>query len=160
MKLQANEEKALNDASLLIKYAAESPKTLPENIMMPIAFAWKAREDEAWSPDVSSKFWIAYSALCDLLKPVTLETISASEPIKSRRWIFLGDYIELTLAQRTASLYRILLIVLLAFAVMFGFVASTSTKLSDEIKDFIVVGNTAAWKQRLRSQQSGANSTR
>jgi len=144
MKLQANEEKALNDASLLIKYAAESPKTLPENIMMPIAFAWKAREDDAWSPDVSSKFWIAYSALCDLLKPVTLETISASEPVKSRRWIFFGDYIELTLAQRTASLYRILLIVLLAFAVMFGFVASTSTKLSDEIKDFIVVGNTAA----------------
>jgi hypothetical protein len=144
MKLQANEEKALNEASLLIKYAAESPKTLPENIMIPIALAWKAREDDAWSPDVSSKFWIAYSALCDLLKPVTLETISASEPIKSRRWFLFGDYVELTLAQRTASLYRVALIVLLAIAVVCGFVASASTKLSDDIKDLIPRGNTAA----------------
>jgi hypothetical protein len=144
MKLQASKEKALNDASLLIKYAAESPETLPENIMMPIALAWKAQEDNAWSPDVSSKFWTAYSALCDLLKPVTLETISASQPIKSRRWFFFGDHVELTLAQRTASLYRIWLIVLLAFAVTLGFIASASTKMSEDIKDLITRGNTAA----------------
>lgn len=144
MKLQANEEKALNDASLLIKYAAESPKTLPENIMMPIALAWKAREDGAWSPDVSSKFWTSYSALCDLLKPVTLETISASAPVKSRRWVIFGDFIEETLAQKTASLYRIVLFLLLTTAVIFGFVASASTKLSDDIKEFIDRGNTSA----------------
>jgi len=83
MKLQPNEEKALNDASLLIKYAAESPKTLPENITMPIALAWKAREDNAWTPEVSSKFWTAYSGLCDLVKPVTLETIAASAPVNA-----------------------------------------------------------------------------
>jgi hypothetical protein len=144
MKLQANEDKALNDASLLIKYAAESPKTLPENIMMPIALAWKAREDSAWSPDISSKFWTAYSTLCDLLKPVTLDTISASEPVKSRRWVFFGDYVEQTLAQRAASRYRIVLFLLLATAVIFGFVVSTTTKMSDDIKDFVVRGNTAA----------------
>jgi len=144
MKLQASEEKALNDASLLIKYAAESPKTLPENIMMPIAVAWQARDDNAWNPEVSAKFWTAYSALCDLLKPVTLETIAASTPSKSRRWFFFGDYVELTLAQRTARRYRIGLIVLLAFAVVCGFVASASTKLSDDIKDLIPRGNTAA----------------
>ena len=106
MKLQASEDKALDAASLLIKYAAESPKTLPENLMMPIALAWKAREDNAWDPDVSSKFWTAYSALCDLLKPVTLETISAGESTKSRRWFFFGDYVERTQAQTTASHYR------------------------------------------------------
>jgi hypothetical protein len=143
MKLQASEEKALGDAGLLIKYAAESPKTLPENIMMPIAMAWQAQEGNAWSPDVSSKFWTAYSALCDLLKPVTLETISAAQPVKFRRWI-LGDYVEMNLAQRTARRYRIWLSVLLAFAVIFGFVASASTKLSDDIKDFITRGNTVA----------------
>jgi hypothetical protein len=92
MKLQASEEKALDDASVLIKYAAESPKTLPEKITTPIADAWKAREDNAWTPDVSSKFWIAYSTLCDLLRPVTLETISASKPsVKYRPWVFFGD---------------------------------------------------------------------
>jgi hypothetical protein len=144
VKLQVSEEKALDAASLLIKYAAESPKTLPENIMMPIALAWKAREDNAWDPDVSSKFWTSYSALCDLLKPVTLETISAGEPTKYRPWFFFGDYVERTQAQRTASHYRIWLVVFLAFAVMFGFIASTSTKMSDDIKDLITHGNTAA----------------
>jgi hypothetical protein len=144
MKLQASEEKALDDASLLIKYAAESPKTLPENIMMPVALAWKAREDNAWDPDTSSKFWTAYSALCDLLKPVTIETIGANQPIKSRRWVFVGDYVELTLAQRAVNRYWILLLFLLVTAVIFGFVVSTSTKMSDEIKDFIARGNTAA----------------
>lgn len=144
MKLQANEEKALNDASLLIKYAAESPKTLPENIIMPMANAWKAREENTWSPDVSTKFWTAYSSLCDLLKPVTLETISASAPFKSRRWIFFGEHVEVTLAQRTANLYRIVLVFLLATAVIFGFVASASTKMSDDVKELIGRGNIAA----------------
>jgi hypothetical protein len=144
MKLQASEEKALDDASLLIKYAAESPKTLPDKITTPIAEAWKAREDNAWSPDVSSKFWTAYSALCDLLKPVTLETIGANQPTKSRRWFFFGDYVERTRAQRTASRYWLLLLFLLVTAVIFGFVVSTSTKMSDDSKDFIARGNTTA----------------
>jgi hypothetical protein len=144
MNLQDNEVKALKDASLLIKYTAESPKTLPENIIIPIATAWKAQEENTWSPEISSKFWIAYSTLCDLLKPVTLETISASAPGKFRRWFFFGDYVEQMPAKRTASIYRILLIVLLAFAVMFGFVASTTTKLSSDIDKFIADGNMAA----------------
>jgi hypothetical protein len=72
------ENEALNTAAVLIKYAAESPKTLPETIVLPIANAWKAREDKSWNPDISSKFWTGYSALCDLLKPVTLDTIAAS----------------------------------------------------------------------------------
>ena len=144
MKLQASEEKALDDASLLIKYAAESPKTLPEKITTPIADAWKAREDNAWTPDVSSKFWIAYSTLCDLLRPVTIETISASKPtVKYRPWIFFGDLVAVTQAQWTARLYRILLFILLALAIVLGFIASTSTKMSDDIKDLITRGNTA-----------------
>lgn len=144
MKLQANEDKALNDASLLIKYAAESPKTLPETIMMPITLAWKAREDNGWSPDVSSKFWTAYSGLCDLLKPVTLGTIAASEPVKSRRWLLFGDFVETTLAEKMARRYRILLSFLLATAVIFGFVASAATRINDDIKEFITQGNMAA----------------
>jgi len=144
MKLQTSEEKALDDASLLIKYAAESPKTLPEKITTPIADAWKAREDNAWTPDVSSKFWIAYSTLCDLLRPVTIETISASKPtVKYRPWIFFGGLVAVTQAQWTARLYRILLFILLAFAIVLGFIASTSTKMSDDIKDLITRGNTA-----------------
>jgi hypothetical protein len=144
MKLQANEEKALNDAGVLIKYAAECPKTLPENIVTPIALAWKAREDDAWTTEISSRFWIAYSGLCDLLKPVTLETIAAGAPVKSRRWALFGEFIETPIAAKTARRYRILLSVLLATAVIFGFVASAATQINDDIRNFITRGNTAA----------------
>jgi hypothetical protein len=144
MKLQANEEKALDDASLLIRYAAESPRTLPENTVTAIALAWKAREDNAWSPEISSKFWTAYSTLCELLKPATVETISASKKIKSRRWIFFGDFVDLTLAQKTARSYRILLFFLLATALIFGFLTTATTKMNEDIKDAIARGDAAA----------------
>jgi hypothetical protein len=144
MKPQASEEQALKDASVLIKYAAESPKALPDSVMVPIATAWKAQEENAWGPDVSSKFWTAYSALCDLLKPVTLETIAAGQPTKSLRWIFFGDVVQSTLAEQVARRYRILLIVLLAIAVTLGFVASAATRISDEVKEFVTQGNAAA----------------
>jgi hypothetical protein len=149
MKLQPSEEKALRDASVLIKYAAESPKALPESIMMPIAHAWRAQEENAWNPDVSSKFWTAYSALCDLLKPVTLETITASGHVKSLRWGFFGNPVETTLAEKTARRYRVLLSVLLIIAVMLGFVASAATKIADEIKDYVAKGNAAATEAAL-----------
>src|SRR5215467_14515752 len=144
MKLRDEEERALNDAALLLKYAAESPKTLPDSIVTPIANAWKAREENAWSPEVSTKFWIAYSALCDLLKPVTLDTISAKTPFKSRRWVFFGEFKEVTLPRRTAHRYRVLLIVLLLTAVVFGFIVTTTKQLSDEIKDLTARGNATA----------------
>jgi hypothetical protein len=144
MKPQANEEKALDDAGLLIRYAAESPKALPETVTAPIALAWKAREENAWSPEVSSKFWTAYSALCELIKPVTLETIAASRPTKSLRWVFFGPVVETTLAERTAWRYRVLLTALLTIAVVLGFVAAAATKISDEVKDYIARGNAAA----------------
>jgi hypothetical protein len=122
-----------------MKYAAESPKALPDSIVTPIANAWKAREENAWSPEVSSKFWTAYSSLCDLLKPVTLDTIAAKTPIKARRWVFFGEFKEVALPQRTASWYRGLLMFLLATAVLSGL--SASNKMSDDIKDFMARGN-------------------
>jgi hypothetical protein len=39
MNLQPAEIEALESSALLLKYAAESPKTLPNTIMLPIANA-------------------------------------------------------------------------------------------------------------------------
>jgi hypothetical protein len=49
-----------------------------------------------WSPEISSAFWVAYSALCDLLKPVTIDTIEASRSkIKAHKfhlfWTIAND---------------------------------------------------------------------
>jgi hypothetical protein len=71
---QATEAEALENAQVLIKYAAESLKDLPQNrVVEPIAAAWKARETGNWTPEVSVAFWAAYSEVCSTLKPMTLQ---------------------------------------------------------------------------------------
>jgi hypothetical protein len=46
MDLQPSENEALDTAAVLIKYSAESPKDLPNAIVLPIVTAWKAREEK------------------------------------------------------------------------------------------------------------------
>jgi hypothetical protein len=105
MDLQPSENEALDTAAVLIKYFAESPKDLPNAIVLPIVTAWKAREEKNWNPEISSAFWVAYSALCDLLKPVTIDTIEASRPkIKAHKFIFFGPLRTTSLTQRTAQI--------------------------------------------------------
>jgi|SRR5215831_6903470 len=79
MKLQAEEEKALSHAAELLRYAAESPKTVPDTLVLPISDAWKAQQDGTWTPELATKFWMAYSSLCNLLKPVTVDTIATTK---------------------------------------------------------------------------------
>jgi hypothetical protein len=142
MDLQPSEFEALDTAALLIKYSAESPKTLPETIVLPIANAWQARDNKTWSPDTSTKFWTAYSALCDLLKPVTRDTINACTPnIKKREWILFGPFRTISLAQRTTRRYLVLLFALLVTSVLFGFIQSSASKLSDDIRDLATKGD-------------------
>ena len=63
-------------------------------------------------PEISSALWVAYSALCDLLKPVTIDTIEANRSkIKAHKFIFLGPLRTISLTQRTARRYLILLLV-------------------------------------------------
>lgn len=145
MNLQPSENEALDDSALLIKYAAESPKKLPDDIVRPIANAWKARIDNSWDPQISTSFWTSYSSLCDLLKPVTLDTISADKPtITVRRWWLFGEQEKISLARRTARRYLSLLLLLLIVAVIFGFIASTSSSLTEDVRNLVTKGNVVA----------------
>jgi len=144
MNLKPVEEQALKDVSELIKYCAESQKTLPEAITKPISEAWSAQEENKWNTEVASKFWTAYTSLCELIKPVTLNTIETAKPKKYRRWIFFGDEIDRTLAQKTASIYRALLILMLFMAIALGFLGSTLNAHSSRIYELKAQGNSAA----------------
>lgn len=143
MKLQDDEELALRNAGMLVRYAAESPKTLDETIVGPISNAWKTQEENAWNPDVATKFWTAYSSLCNLIKPVTIDTISTTQPIKMKRWFSRG-YIETTKPRIIAAYYGRILFVLLLCTIILGFFATVITTMDNEIKDFIKRGETAA----------------
>lgn len=143
MDLQPSENEALDTAAVLIKYSAESPKDLPNTIVLPIVSAWKAREEKNWSPEISAAFWVAYSSLCNLLKPVTIDTIAASRSaIKANQWIFFGPLRTISLTQRTARRYLVLLLILLVISIVSGFIVSVSNNLSAEIKTLIGDGDT------------------
>lgn len=145
MDLQPAENQALDNAAQLIKYAAESPKPLPDAIVLSIASAWKARDEKNWDPAISAKFWTAYSALCELLKPVTLDTIAANTPtIKTREWILFGPPRAISLTHRTTRRYLFLMFVLLVISILAGFIVSVSNKLSDDIGTLITKGDAVA----------------
>src|SRR5579871_611550 len=143
MKLQDDEEQALRNASMLVRYAAESPKTLDDTIISPISNAWKAQEDDSWNSDIATKFWAAYSSLCTLIKPVTIDTISTAQPIKVKPW-FSKEYMETTKPRIIAGRYELMLFILLCFSIVLGFRSTVITTMDNDLKDFVKRGETAA----------------
>lgn len=142
MELQQSEKEALDNAATLIKYAAESPKELPEDVVRPIVDAWRAREAGNWDSAVSVAFWKAYSALCILIKPVTLDTISTTRAnLKPARWWPFGASRDTSLGMKTINRHLAWLVVLLVVAVIFGYINSTAVMLSTEIQKLVVKGD-------------------
>jgi hypothetical protein len=147
MKLQDSEREALRNSAVFLKFAAESPKTPASEVIEPLLAAWEAEENDQWSQAVGTKFWIAYSKLCDLIKPATMDTISmgrmppaAATTNRWSNWWSCGRSAPQTHARR----YLILLLILLIGAVAFGFIAGTSAKLSDEIEKLVADGDQLA----------------
>jgi hypothetical protein len=144
MDLQPCEIEALDTAALLMKYAAESQKKLPNSIVLPISTAWEAREAGTWSPQIATDFWTAYSDLCDLIKPVSLDTISTNKPVLTyKRWWLFGPELQTSLSRRTAHRYLTSLICLLIFAVIFGFIVAAAKKLDSDIEELVKKGDAA-----------------
>jgi hypothetical protein len=120
----------------LLRFAAESPKVTPDDVIHPLLATWDATESEQWSPAIAAEFWTAYSKLCDMVKPVTIDSIvmGRTAPGKASR------------AQAHARRYLFLLLVLVGFAVVFGFIAGAASKLSDEVQQLVSNGDKLAPK--------------
>jgi len=149
MELQASEREALGNSAVLLKFAAESPKATANEIVAPLLDAWQAAETRQWSPAIAAAFWIAYSRLCDLIKPVTMDTIctvsapqAAAGTTRWTKWWSAGR----SMAQIHARRYLVLLLVLVIAAVGFGFIAGTAAQLCDEIEKLIATGDQLAPK--------------
>jgi hypothetical protein len=145
MKMQDDEREALRNSVALLKFAAESPKTAPDDVIEPLVTAWEAAEQDKWSPAIAIQFWTAYSKLCDLIKPVTMDTVGMVQiPIAPTKswwdWWSAGR----SQAQIHARRYLALLMFLLVCSVGFGFIAGTSDKLSEEIGKLIAEGDQLA----------------
>ncbi len=151
MKLQDAEDDALNQCARLLKFAAEHRKQsqLKDEIVAPITQSWDLRETGKWDPAASKNFWMAYSALCDLVQPTTLDTIDTNTPIAGQRqWIFFGPRLQTSLSRRFARLCMGGLLVLLALTVILGYIASTAEALSTEMRNLRTEADKAATQIR------------
>jgi hypothetical protein len=146
MEPQPSEIEALDAAGRLMRFAAENraQKDMPEAIVGPITEAWKQRDAKTWDATIATKFWVAYSGLCDVIKPATLDSIAINAGIKRPRWIFFGPLIESSMSKSMARWCLYLLMAMLLLSIISGFVASSSSTLSHEVQTLIEDGNRLA----------------
>src|ERR1022692_4647461 len=108
-----SERVALKDAGPLLRFAAEHVKKLDPDLSLAIAEARAAVENNQWTAQISQRFWIAYNQLCTLIDPVTMDGLSVAEgKVKKFRWFGLGGTEEVSLAERSANRYFVVLIAL------------------------------------------------
>lgn len=143
MDLQDSEREALHNSVALLKFAAESPKVAPDEVISPLVTAWEAAEQGKWSPAIAIQFWTAYSKLCDLIKPVSMDTITMVQARQGQKtgWRWSGHASQ---AQVHARRYLIVLLLLVTGTLAFGYIAGTSGKLSDEIEKLMAEGDKLA----------------
>jgi hypothetical protein len=121
---EADRSQALADAKLLLRYAAEVGLEPKENVVCQIQSAQDANDQGKWTPQISQSFWLAYSALCTAVKPVTAESLRA----------YAGGSLEKTLKRyRWATIC--LLVIILPLSIFLFVNTSLSNQLSELIKE-------------------------
>lgn len=134
-----NEAQALATAEMLLRFAAEHAKELPRPTVATICSALDAQAANNWNEQIATDFWCAFNALCELIRPATVDTLTASfDAIPPPKWAFwITDPKPDSISKRTAGRYLLLLMVLLGVSVVLGFLVSTTTGLSKESEKLI-----------------------
>jgi hypothetical protein len=106
------EDEALQQAGmLLLRFAAENAKDVPQNVVSAIAASWEAKDTDRWTAATSPEFWNAFHTLCLLIKPVNVDSLAANQPSPAPRpwqiWRTAGS--SAPLAKRTAHRYLVYL---------------------------------------------------
>lgn len=142
-KPSEGEARALDEAGLLLRYAAEHVKDLDPDLSLAIAEARDAAQSDAWNPQISQRFWTAFARLCGLVQPVTMDTLAAaSRSTPASGWLTWRDAEKISIPERSSARYLRALLVLLAIIVPLQLYAWTSTNLSKKIDDYIAATKT------------------
>ena len=124
----------------LLQFAAENKTGLPGEIITDIESAWDAQSQSNWSPQIATKFWAAYDKLCSHLRPVTLDTLRASQPADT--WLSrLGLKAKKSPSRRWARRFQILLLVVFATSMILAYIATTGDILLTEMNDSMKHGD-------------------
>jgi hypothetical protein len=134
-----SESEALAISEILVRFAAEQTKDLSKTTVSTICTALDAQQDNTWDQQIATDFWCAFNSLCTLIKPVTVDSLSTSlrelPPPKWKFWV--RNPKPLSLPRRTAAHYLYLLMFLLLVSVVLGYLVSTATSMSTQIKELI-----------------------
>jgi hypothetical protein len=164
-KCSEAEAVALGEAGPLLRFAAERVEDLDPDLSLAIAEALAANENDQWTPQVSQRFWAAFSKLCDLIQPVTMDCLAASHRnITSTRWFGRGAVKLISSGQRSSGRYFFVLFALLGVVLPAQLYVWTCTSLAKKIDDVVasIQTNMASTQQdaaRLYAQVAAANPT-
>ena len=135
------ESKVLDECCKLLTFATENKTALPSQIIADIEAAWDAEDRLAWSPEVATKFWSAYDGLCSHLRPVTIDTLSASYDQLPSWLSWLGSKKTTTLARRSARVSLIFLLFILVASLAVAYVTTNGEIAANEIDKQMENGN-------------------
>jgi hypothetical protein len=132
----AKERQALIESDSLLRFAAEKVKNFDPSLSLAIAKSRAAAESDTWTPEASQEFWNAFAKLCDLIQPVTMDCLAATDQnVESPKWRFWQPKRKISLAERSSARYLALLFLLLAVTIPLQLYVWTCTNLSKEITD-------------------------
>ena len=154
-ELDAAEAKALRQSEGLLRFAAENVKELPAKPVATICGALDSAAANKWDQAVAAEFWLAFNALCALIKPVTIESLSTNldEP-RAGGWRFWDKTGPKPSASKLAArLYMYLLYFLLIAAAAISFASSTAGTLTTDIQKLIEAGDKLVLSIEEASQQ-------
>jgi hypothetical protein len=136
-KYSKSEAAALDQAGPLLRFAAERVKDLDPDVSLAVAQAREAAANDKWTPEISQRFWSAYSKLCDMILPVSMDCLEATEPnIKNFGWLPFAGSKTISLAQRSSNRYVTMLAILLVIILPLQLYVWTCLNLFQTIDDF------------------------
>lgn len=113
------EKVALGESGPLLRFAAEHVKNLDPDLARAIAESVEAQARGTWSAEVSQRFWTTFNKLCELIKPTTMDCLSAShrnlDPI---HMFWFQSKAKVSLNQRTSAFCRWSLVLIIPIALL------------------------------------------
>jgi hypothetical protein len=126
---------ALGQSGPLIRYACENIPNLDPDLSLALAEAVEAQKLNQWTPRTSQRFWGAFNILCEKIKPVTMDCLTAHHKnIPTRRLFrFWEKPIKESLGEQNSRTYLNCLIFLLILIVPFQLLVWVYSNLSKDL---------------------------
>ncbi len=129
---------AIKNAELVLYYCTEVGIDINEKDVSVITDAKKIINEDAWNKEIEIKFWIAYKNLTALIKPVTVDSLKASQEtvIKNPNYFqrLFGKKRRNTLAFRVVRFYTFFTVLMMLIMLVLHIYFSIGTIRLNRIK--------------------------